>query len=252
MARIRLVRRPLDAPRLALQDRDERVPRHDAALAHDRASARAAGRAAEAERPRRAALAGALPGRVARRPPGRRPRPGCPLRDTRGRRSRVRDRPSAPARTAARRSRAARRARLPGGGGGRDARGERGVGNERAAARPRAAGGARPACIGRGDAVAGLGGRAGARHSLCRRFPGRGRRRRCRAPHSGRQAHHAARAVRVPRPGGDRPFPLDRSRRGCPRALQAGGDARERPAGVRLLPARSRAAGRRAPTASWS
>ena len=124
-------------PCLAVPDRDQPfsrcAPRDPAPPGRPAAD----DRDARAHPPRRGDLARALPRRSARGHSGPGSRPGGSLRDQRGDRAGVHRRPAASVPAAARGAGAPRRARLPRGGGRRDARDHRTLGQQPAAPRPR-------------------------------------------------------------------------------------------------------------------
>ena len=121
-------------------DRHQHLPGRDRAAAQAGAADRLRPGRRSPRRPRRAAgrvgVGRALPGRDAR-PRGRLRRARGPLRAARERRARVRRRAPAPAGQPARGADPARGARLLGPGGRGDARHDRRLGQQRAAARPR-------------------------------------------------------------------------------------------------------------------
>ena len=166
---------------------------------------------------------------------GRAGRPGGPLRAARERRARLRRRAAAPARQPARRAHPARGARLLGQGDRRDARDDRRLGQQRAAARARDRRGA-PARAEPAGHAARAGRRAPQRdrRGLHEGLGALRRRRRRRDAHRGRVLLHAA-AGHLVRRRATRSRPSSPAGR-C-RASGAGSraGARQRPGGARLL-----------------
>ena len=237
LARAQAVRRPRVVADLAVPDRHQPLPER-AARERTPAEAGAAGTAVRADRsdsPRRAGLAGALPGRSARRPARHGRGSGGAVRDQGDDRARVRRRRPAPAAAAVGRAAAPRRARLPLGRGRDRARQQRGLGQQRTPASPghddRSAAG--PGSRTRPAAAVGPGTRAG---RTLRGGVFRGRyRRRGRVAHRRRLVHHAAGHPRVPGRRGDRR--LHAGQRALPgrQARPAGPGTGQRTARVRLL-----------------